>query len=578
VKDYPPDFIEDGSHGRCYRLLSRAGVRQGVVLDLGCARGPLAEPVSSLDLEYVGADIDRDALDVLAARGFETHPLDLTADEDELVDALEGMLGGRALAAVLLLDVIEHLVDAGPLLRALARLDAKHDGIHLIVSIPNVTHVDVGIKLLLGRWDMTDIGLLDDTHLRFFTDRTVRATLAGGGWVEADADDVVNAFSDQLFPADAPALRPGAPLRQLLWRVRTAAADHGETYQFIRRFVCDHEAAAALAGRLAAEVDEDEVLGAAGSEQPLLTAVVDGRREGDGAVHALRRDLAAQGRPDVEILVVGGADAGRPADGTGPAVRVLPLPDEGSWRNAALAAARGRYVTFLRAGTRVAPGYLDAMADAVDALPARVVQVSVAGSDAEGLTRAASADFATAAAAAEPLAIDMLDLVGMGALGPVPLDAHAVPREAWRTNGLAFVDDDDPATLLFLVRAVEMCGIVRTSERLVVVDRDAVDLAGDHIDEVAKHLDHTPTVLPEGAASQIYSLRAAHESESAARAALEVRLAELEDQVRSLSALLRQRDAETGEAIAEAESLRSTVERSAILRARRRISRVLRRI
>ena len=39
-------------------------------------------------------------------------------------------------------------------------------------------------------------------------ERLVREVLAGGGWVEADADDVVNAFSDQLFPADAPALPP----------------------------------------------------------------------------------------------------------------------------------------------------------------------------------------------------------------------------------------------------------------------------------------------------------------------------------------------------------------------------------
>ena len=175
----------------------------------------------------------------VVARGFEGHVLDLSGDEDAVHGALAALVGDRPLAAVLLLDVIEHLVDPGPLLRALARLDAERGGVHLIASIPNVTHVDVGIKVLLGRWDLTKIGLLDDTHVRFYNERLVNETLAGGGWVEADADDVVNPFSDQLFPADAPALRPGVPIRQLLWRLRMAAAGHGETYQFVRRYVRD---------------------------------------------------------------------------------------------------------------------------------------------------------------------------------------------------------------------------------------------------------------------------------------------------------------------------------------------------
>ena len=47
--------------------------------------------------------------------------------------------------------------------------------------------------------------------------------LVAAGWAEAAVHDVPLPISDQLFPADAPALRPGAPLRQLLARVRTAA-------------------------------------------------------------------------------------------------------------------------------------------------------------------------------------------------------------------------------------------------------------------------------------------------------------------------------------------------------------------
>ena len=58
VKQYPREFGIDGSHGHCHRLLARSGLTEGLVLDLGCSSGPLAEPVSDLGFEYVGVDID----------------------------------------------------------------------------------------------------------------------------------------------------------------------------------------------------------------------------------------------------------------------------------------------------------------------------------------------------------------------------------------------------------------------------------------------------------------------------------------------------------------------------------------
>ena len=297
MKEYPREFGEEGSHGHCHRLLARSGLRGGLVLDLGCSSGPLAEPVADLGFDYVGADIDQAAGRARSwPAGFEGHVLDLSGDEDAVHGALAALVGDRPLAAVLLLDVIEHLVDPGPLLRALARLDAERGGVHLIASIPNVTHVDVGIKLLLGRWDLTKIGLLDDTHVRFYNERLVNETLAGGGWVEADADDVVNPFSDQLFPADAPALRPGVPIRQLLWRLRMAAAGHGETYQFVRRYVRDPEAAAAVPRAPVYEVIPDD------DDKTFLAVIVGPSGGGPDAAAPLFGDLAAQTTDDLEVV------------------------------------------------------------------------------------------------------------------------------------------------------------------------------------------------------------------------------------------------------------------------------------
>jgi len=573
VKEYPREFGEEGSHGHCHRLLARAGLRGGLVLDLGCSSGPLAEPVSDLGFEYVGADIDARAVESLVARGFEGHVVDLGGDEDTVRAALESIVGGRRLAAVLLLDVIEHLVDPVPLLRALARLDATHGGVHVIVSIPNVSHVDVGIKLLLGRWDLTGIGLLDDTHVRFYNERLVRERMADGGWVEADADDVVNAFSDQLFPADAPALRPGAPLRQVMWRFRMAAAEHGETYQFVRRYVLDPEAAAAIPRAPVWDVIPDD------DDKTLLTVVVGPTGESPGAAAALFRDLAAQTDDDFEVVVVG--DAGDRPETLAVPVTVIDPPDPaaGDWRDVAVAAAGTRYVAFVEDTTRLAPAYVATVREAAAALPSRVVQTGAAAAPASALAKRRGDAFDAVAADHEQLVLEPLDLATSVPFGPLVLAAHAVPREACATDGLRFAPGDpDASASLFLMRAVEMCGIVRSDDCVTIVDDASVrDLAKD-VDFVAADLGGAPMVLPDGAGSQVLAMRSTISALVLQRDELTSRIEALTDQVTALSGLVRQRDAELSSASAEARSLASRTNRRVTSRVKRRLARFLRRI
>ncbi len=76
--------------------------------------------------------------------------------------------------------MIEHLVDPARVFTDLGRLVERLGGPTLVVSIPNVTHIDLATKLLLGRWDMTTTGLLDDTHVTFFDHARVDAFLCRG--------------------------------------------------------------------------------------------------------------------------------------------------------------------------------------------------------------------------------------------------------------------------------------------------------------------------------------------------------------------------------------------------------------
>ena len=106
-------------------------------------------------------------------------------------------------------DVLEHLVDP---LRVLVDLDRSLDaGGFVIISVPNIAHLWIRLLLLLGHFDYLDRGILDHSHLRFFTERSLRAMLADAG------------LTTERFTATP------APLYQILpasWHRRWVAATH----------------------------------------------------------------------------------------------------------------------------------------------------------------------------------------------------------------------------------------------------------------------------------------------------------------------------------------------------------------
>jgi SAM-dependent methyltransferase len=94
-------------------------------------------------------------------------------DDVEISDVNAARLEFRAdkFDLIIALDVLEHVPDP---LHTLRRLRNKllPNGV-VIASIPNVAHYQVSVPLLFrGRWEYSDEGLLDRTHLRFFTEKT----------------------------------------------------------------------------------------------------------------------------------------------------------------------------------------------------------------------------------------------------------------------------------------------------------------------------------------------------------------------------------------------------------------------
>jgi SAM-dependent methyltransferase len=98
---------------------------------------------------------------------------------DGFGDAME-QLDRHRFDKILLMDVLEHLVDPESLLRDCRKL-LKPNG-ELLVSVPNIANLTVRLALAFGQFNYAERGILDKTHLRFFTRKTARRMLAGNGF------------------------------------------------------------------------------------------------------------------------------------------------------------------------------------------------------------------------------------------------------------------------------------------------------------------------------------------------------------------------------------------------------------
>jgi SAM-dependent methyltransferase len=137
-------------------LLPRAATR---ILDVGCGSGATSAWLKSVypESHIVGLEGNGALLPELARNVDEPHIVDLNGPWPDV----------GAADLVLLLDVLEHLVDPDKALAQIMEIMTE-DGT-VIISLPNVAHLSVSLPLLFrGRFDYTDAGILDRTHLHFF--------------------------------------------------------------------------------------------------------------------------------------------------------------------------------------------------------------------------------------------------------------------------------------------------------------------------------------------------------------------------------------------------------------------------
>ena len=195
---YPVKTDRHSSHSQ---IVKQCGEGRGLrLLDVGCARGHLSEVLASQGWRVTG--IEYDAADAAVARD---------KGIDVIVGTAEDAMGtmNEKFDVIVFADVLEHFVHPEDVLSQACTLLVP--GGRIVISIPNVAHLSVRLQLLMGAFTYTDRGILDRTHLHFYTKKTLKKMIGDAG-LDTIYIGATPAPVEEVFPV----LRKIAPLRMLL--------------------------------------------------------------------------------------------------------------------------------------------------------------------------------------------------------------------------------------------------------------------------------------------------------------------------------------------------------------------------
>jgi 2-polyprenyl-3-methyl-5-hydroxy-6-metoxy-1,4-benzoquinol methylase len=174
------------SHQQIARIVRE--LDRSPVLDVGAAQGILGQLLADTEIVL-------DAVEPNADWAARAEPWYRRVYASTIEDAA---LARTSYAVVVCADVLEHVADPVVVLRQLREV-ATRDAV-FVVSLPNVAHLSVRLLLLLGRFPRMERGILDKTHLHFYTRHTATAMLHEAG-LEVIRTTATGVPLDELWPA-----------------------------------------------------------------------------------------------------------------------------------------------------------------------------------------------------------------------------------------------------------------------------------------------------------------------------------------------------------------------------------------
>lgn len=180
ARKYHREFECGGLTGKYAAIMRRLTPRSSV-LEIGCHTGYFTRALAAAGHDVLGVEHDPEAAAEATAGGSQVMVGDV---EDP------ALLGGldRRFDVILLMDVLEHLRDPVATLHRLR--PCLNGGGRVLITGPNVAFFAVRVGLLLGRWEYQDTGILDRTHLRFYTKSAWQDMVQQSGYHVVDIEPV----------------------------------------------------------------------------------------------------------------------------------------------------------------------------------------------------------------------------------------------------------------------------------------------------------------------------------------------------------------------------------------------------
>ncbi|MFQ3549530.1 MAG: class I SAM-dependent methyltransferase [Armatimonadota bacterium] len=160
------------------------------VLEIGCSTGFVTKEIKKKNCFVTGGEIDYDSAE--KAKMIADQVIIGNIEDNSIWNNISDKYD-----YVIMGDVLEHLIDPENVLLKLKNVLSENG--ELLLSVPNVAYYKIRLDLLFGRFNYTEFGILDSSHLKFFTKETLYKMLHNTGYEIKELEYTYHRFRDRLL-------------------------------------------------------------------------------------------------------------------------------------------------------------------------------------------------------------------------------------------------------------------------------------------------------------------------------------------------------------------------------------------
>lgn len=457
---YQFTYSDQTPYANAWHLVSQLNQPKGVHLDIGAGYGAISEKVSEF-YTYVGIDGDAEAVSFLKEKGLEAY-CHVFGDRKKDTEFLRLILDDRQLAQVTILDMLEHLTDPAIVLSPMHEIMLESN-VPLIISVPNISHQDVALKLLGGDFDYTETGLLDKTHVSFYTENHLSETMNSFGFIQTESFDFHLGKSDQHFPKDNTLLSDGSKLSKYLKLVKSLADPYATVNQFIRSYL---------------PVKQNTAITNEEDSRPFLTIIMRTQGNRQKAMQESLLSLVAQSNTDFELLIMAHMVTQENLDALHSTIEATPIWLQRKSRivtvdfgnrtaplNEGFKMAKGKYIAIFDDDDILFDNWVEAFYNLSQTNDGRVLHSYAASQQWESITGNRGTVAFRACGIIDNVYCRDFNYIAQLSNNFCPVMSLAFPAFAFQKMGIKF---DETLTTTedwdFLMRTVAICGVANSSE------------------------------------------------------------------------------------------------------------------